>query len=227
MMSSGSAHAQGLSGASSLIVTPTAEMWADGRVAFGADVMPDVCLFRCERPQTVASGVVAIQFLPFVQVGLRVSRIFQDRYGSFQDRVDNFQGVGDRSIVVRFRAWDETRWLPAVLFGARDPFSGSNPHFFSAFAVGTKSFTDVPVFRAMRLHAGYGDSANKALNFPLQGPFGGLSIEPHPWVRMVAEYDTRDVNVGLGLRPIEHLDVSVRMYGFAELGGGVSYSIGL
>ncbi len=212
-------RAQGLTGASSLVAIPTAQAWADASVAAGLNVIPNVCLNKCPEPEAGFSGVMGIQFLPFLQVGLRIWRTSYERY-------ENQQGIGDRSFILRLRIWDETTWRPAVSVGARDPLVNT-PQFSASYVVASKSLPSASVLAGVAVHAGYGLPGHGAVNYPLEGVFGGVSYVPHPAVRMLLEYDSRYVNAGLAVNPLAGLELTASLFRLADAGAGLTYTFEL
>lgn len=211
-------RAQGLMGASSLVAVPTAEMWDDGYVVVGANGIPGFNLYdETEPPEFAVTGLVAIQFLPFVQVGLRIWRRSLD----FSEKV---HGIGDRSMLFRLQLLKERSWLPSVAIGARDPYSLDRRRFFAAYVVASKS---IPMLSGIGLHAGYGVPGGSSVIVPLSGVFGGVSVKPHRGVRVIAEYDTRDVNMGVHVLPVEGLELTLALYRMGEIGGGLAYAFAL
>jgi hypothetical protein len=184
---------QSLTGTTGLVSIPTAAMPADGTVAVGVNLIDrrfhgyDNAGFD-QHPALVE--FVSIGFLPFVEVGLRLTRV---------TGVPR-QALGDRMVSVRLRLLEETAHRPAVVVGAHD-LAGTR-RFHAIYAVGSKTVATVPRIGTVGLHLGYGGDplSLRRRASGLTGAFGGISVTPASWASLMAEYDTEHVNAGLRLK---------------------------
>src|SRR5438132_12573354 len=122
----------------------------------------------------------AIGFLPWVTFGGR---------GTVADAIDR-NLARDISANVELLLLQEGEWWPSVAVGLLD-IGGGARFFESKYAVLSKS-----LWERVRLTAGYGRGPAQ-----LDGPFGGIEVAPIPYVTLLAEYDTRDINAGVRLTP--------------------------
>ena len=122
----------------------------------------------------------AIGFLPWVTFGGR---------GTVADAIDR-NLARDISANVELLLLQEGEWWPSVAVGLLD-IGGGARFFESKYAVLSKT-----LWERVRLTAGYGRGPAQ-----LDGPFGGIEVAPIPYVTLLAEYDTRDINAGVRLTP--------------------------
>lgn len=164
------------------------------------------------------AGVVqfaTVGFLPFVEVGLRLTRLTGDTP----------QALGDRMVSVRVRLLKEGEHLPAVAVGAHDLFGTRIFHATYAVASKTMGTAAGPV----GLHLGYGhdvlglDAAGRQFD----GLFGGVSVAPRPWLTLLVEYDGERPNAGVRLGPVHGVALLAALQNGDGLSGGVSYTFAL
>jgi hypothetical protein len=209
--------AQSLTGTTGLVSIPTAEMSADGTMAVGLNLIDRR---YHDGPYTYLKHAVLVQFasigfLPFAEVGLRLTR-----------RVDynKTQALGDRMVSVRLRLVPERTLTPAVVVGAHD-LVGTRL-FHSLYVVGSKGVDSLPVLGTVSAHLGYGGHVDgmTVRGYQFQGVFGGVAVAPRPWVALLVEHDARRMNGGIRLRPVHGVAVLVTLQGMDRLSGGVSYT---
>jgi hypothetical protein len=155
-----------------------------------------------------------IGFLPFAEVGVRLTRV------TGMPR----QALGDRMVSVRLRLLEEGARRPAVVVGAHDLVGLRN--FHAVYAVGSKEVARLPVLGGVGLHLGYGLGDGLALSAEgrqFVGAFGGVSVAPRPGVELLAEHDAERVNAGVRLH-VWRLSFLGAAYGLDGLSGGVSYT---
>jgi hypothetical protein len=188
------ASAQTLGGTRGLVTIPTAEMPEDATVAVGASYVDRrytgyVNPNYADRPAVLEYASVG--FLPFVEVGLRLTRV---------TGVEG-QALGDRTMSARVRLLKEGRHTPAVVVGGQD-LVGTR-YFHSIYAVASKEVELSPAAGSrVGLHLGYGGNALsiRVRNTQFDGVFGGVSVAPARWISLLAEYDAERVNAGVRLR---------------------------
>jgi hypothetical protein len=206
--------AQSLTGTTGLVTIPTAAMPADGTLTVGMNLLDDRYHDYAQRKQQGHDAIVqfaSVGFLPFVEVGLRLSRGV--------DVPD--QAIGDRMISVRLRVLKEEAHLPAVVVGVHD-IVGTR-YFHAEYVVASKQVA-TPL-GAVGLHAGYGGdwSSVRARAHQFVGGFGGISVAPRPWVTLMAEHDAERVNAGMRLH-VWRVTVLGAAHGLDHFSGGISYT---
>lgn len=195
------ASAQAVTGHTSLILIPTAEMPGDGVVRLSGGYIDGEHSTLPGRNDYTPYGA-SIGFLPFMELGFRFNRqLGEDR-----------EALGDRLILVRVQALSETDRRPALTFGAHDFLrsTGEETRKFNAlYIVASKHFeTALPTGR-VGVHVGYGSDVIEARAHQYDGIFGGLSVRPSEWVEAMLEYDTQTANVGLRGHILDHVRVMV------------------
>lgn len=213
------AAAQALPGTSGLVSIPTALIAADGDVAAGVNVIgahyheyyDDG---RFDENAAIAQFVTA-GFLPFVEVGLRLTRI---------DDVPR-QALGDRMVSFRVRLLKEGRHHPGLAVGVHD-IVGTRI-FHAQYAVMSK--TVATAAGPAGLHLGYGGDVLplRAQGRQFDGLFGGVSVAPRRWVTLMAEYDGERPNAGVRLGPVHGVALLAALQNFEGVSGGVSYTFAL
>jgi hypothetical protein len=211
--------AQSLTGTTGLVSIPTAEMPADGALAVGVNLID--ARYNGHgfngRFEGYAAMVeyVSVGFLPFAEVGLRLTRLVD---------YPEPQALGDRMVSVRVRLLPQGRITPAVVVGAHDIVGTQIYH--SIYVVGSRRVESLPLLGGVSAHLGYGDSwpGLRAKGRQFQGVFGGLAVEPRSWVALLVEDDAERLNAGVRLRPWRGLAILAAVQGGNGLSGGVSYT---
>ncbi len=186
-----------------LLQTPTARMADEGEVAFTASHTSPYSRYN-----------VVMQPLPWFEGAFRYVSVANRRYGP--DWLSGNQNYKDKSIDVKVRLWEESRWLPEVAAGMRD--IGGTGLFSSEYLVASKRWG--PVDASLGLATGYignrGDFSNPLAHFSdrfetrprssgtgtlnsegmFRGPvgvFGGITYQT-PWepLQLKLEYDGND-----------------------------------
>jgi len=108
-----------------LLQTPTARMAEEGEVAFTASHTSPYSRYN-----------VVMQPLPWLEGAFRYVSVANRRYGP--EWLSGNQNYKDKSIDVKLRLWQESRWLPEVSAGFRD--LGGTGLFSSEYVVASKRF---------------------------------------------------------------------------------------
>lgn len=206
--------AQSLTGTSGLVSVPTASMPADGTVSLGVNLLDHRYHGYAQEKQQGHDMIVqfaSVGFLPFAEVGLRLSR-----------GVDvPQQAIGDRMVSVRLRVLKEGARAPAVVVGVHDIMG---TRYFHAEYVAASKHVATPL-GTVGVHAGYGGdfSSVQARSRQFVGGFGGISVAPRPWLTLMAEHDAERVNAGVRLR-VWRMNVLAAAHGLDRFSGGISYT---
>lgn len=212
------ATAQSLTGMSGLVTIPTATMARDAEMTAGVNVIAPRHhrYYEGGADETGIVRYVAVGFLPFVEVGLRLTHVTGGHP----------QGIGDRMVSVRVRLITEGDVHPALAVGAHD-LVGTRL-YQATYAVASKTMRTAA--GPVGVHAGYGhdvlglESAGRQFD----GLFGGVSLAPREWVTLLAEYDGAHANAGLRLGPVHGVAiVAGTLRDLDGLSAGVSYTFGL
>jgi len=206
-------RSQALTGTTGLVTIPTAAMPPDGSATIGVHWIDPRYHRSPYGDNTAIYEFADIGFLPFVEVGLRLTRVL--------DTPD--QALGDRMVSVRFRLLEERARTPAVVVGAHDLVGTRIYH--TTYVAASKEIGEVPLVGAVGLNVGYGGQwlGVRAKGEQFQGFFGGVSVSPRPWIALLAEHDGERVNAGARLR-VWRLNLLGAAYGMDGLSGGISYT---
>ncbi|HEU0298520.1 MAG TPA: YjbH domain-containing protein [Longimicrobium sp.] len=207
--------AQSLTGTTGLVSIPTAAMPADRTLTLAVNVIDrgfDNPRFP-DRRALVQSA--SLGFLPFVEVGLRLTRALD---------APRPQALGDRMVSVRVRLLDETVHRPAVVLGGQDLVGTRLRH--AVYVVASKEVDSGTVLGRTGVHLGYGGNplSLRIGGSQFAGVFGGVSAAPRPWLALLAEHDARRVNAGVRLVLLRRLAVLVAAQHPDGLSWGVSYT---
>lgn len=212
--------AQSLTGTSGLITIPTAATTADADFTVGMNrLAPHYHEYDYQSGVFAGNAAVAqyvtVGFLPFVEVGLRLTRIADVPR----------QALGDRMVSFRVRLLNERGTRPAVAVGVHD-IVGTRI-FHATYAVASKTVQTVA--GPVGVHAGYGHDVLglQASGRQFDGLFGGVSLAPRRWVTLMAEYDGQRPSAGVRVGPVHGLVLLAALQNLDGLSGGVSYTFAL
>lgn len=207
--------AQSLTGPTGLVTIPTAPMPADGDVTVGLNLV-DARFHRYDSPERKGHDALvqyaSVGFLPFVEVGMRLTRVLDVPR----------QALGDRFVSVRVRLLEERPRVPAVVVGVHDLLG--TRIFHAEYVAASKTLAAGPLGDA-GLHVGYGGDW---LSIPSDGRqfvglFGGVSLTPRPGVTLLAEHDAERMNAGLRLR-VRRLSLLAALLDLDTFSGGLGYT---
>lgn len=199
-----------------LFQVPTADMNETGTFMGGGNFLP-----RSLSPFGYPTGnyFVNITMFSFLELTYRQTLIRTDYM-----REEPKLRQQDRSISVRLRLLREGKVFPALLVGTNDP--RGNSFFGSLYAVGTKNWT---LGKGHRLGATLGYihpfSMNRKSAQSYQGLLAGVAYTPKwcPNVKLIAEYDSKNVNWGATATFWKHLTLHVFGNGWKGCSAGVRY----
>ena len=208
------ASAQALTGTTGLVTIPTARMADDRSLMVGAHLVDRRHHNSPYGDNAALMEFATVGFLPFLEVGLRLTRVLDTPR----------QGVGDRMVSVRLRLLEEGARRPAVVVGAHDLLGTRIYH--ATYVVASREVAPVPVAGTVGLHLGYGGDW---LPVPVhahqfKGAFGGVSVSPRPWIALMAEHDAERLNAGVRLRLFGRVTLLGALHGLEDLSGGISYT---
>jgi hypothetical protein len=212
--------AQTVLGTPGLMNIPTAEIREGGTFDGGVSLMQRELL---TKEMDYNTWLYYVYFAPFsfIDVTLRETLL---KYPSVSNPEPHFCQQ-DRSLSVRVLPIKEKpgRWWPSVLIGVNDFYSDQGGSFYAAaYGVVTKSLAFENVGT---LTASVGYSRNIREGVLYDGVFGGASLSPSfaPTVRLMGEYDTRGINVGLGAQLFRHLNLTCFTREFKGISATASY----
>ena len=210
-------------GVSGLLNIPSADMQEDGTFMAGGNYLPQEMLPQ-EWGYNSGNYFVNLTFLTFMEVAYRCTLLKVESTGKWNQ---------DRSVSLRLRPLKEGKWWPSVVIGSNDllttgelnPFldSGGNRYFSSVYAVGTKHFG----FYGHDIGVTVGGHVPFRSRSENKGVFGGVSYRPaflKP-LEVMAEYDSKVVNMGVSARLFDHFSLYAYCYDFKTVAGGIRYEL--
>ena len=213
------AKSQTVIGTPGLMNIPTAEIRKGGTFDGGASLMQKELQSETMHYNT---GLYYINFAPFsfFDITLRETLVksykSSGEYGFYQQ---------DRSLTLRVQPIREKDgcWWPSILIGSNDFYSPHGDSYYAAvYGVMTKTLP-IKGLGKFAITAGYTKPIRKGVLY--SGVFGGISVSPYfaPMLRVMGEYDTRGVNVGIGVHLFRHLNLTCFTREFKGISATISY----
>ena len=186
--------AQSFYGTTGLIKIPTAEVVENGKAIIGGGYVTDY--YRYPKSYKQYIGFLNIGVLPKLEVSLRVAFFPEIEFDA-----DNlpYSCDSDRIANVKFQLLQEAPMLPAVAIGGQDIYG--TKAFNSLYIVGSKN-SELPIINKVRIHIGLGTDwrdfiSEEAMDHRFIRVFGGIEKQVYPFLILLAEYDARDINLGV------------------------------
>ena len=224
-----SAQGQTILGTPGLMNIPTAEIRQGGTFDGGVSLLeqeleavPTYYNNTAARNEFYNTGLYYINFAPFsfFDITLRETLVksykSSGEYGFYQQ---------DRSLTLRVQPIREKDgcWWPSILIGSNDFYSRHGDSYYAAvYGVMTKTLP-IKGLGKFAITAGYAKPIRKGVLY--NGAFGGISVSPYfaPMLRVMGEYDTRGVNVGIGAHLFRHLNLTCFTREFKGISATISY----
>lgn len=208
-------HAQYSLGTVGGLNIPTAEMNETGTFMLGGNFLPDQM-----NPFGYNTGNYFANFtlFSFVELTYRET-LLKTRYMTRKPKFNQ----QDRSLSVRVRLLKEKKYLPALVIGANDPVKDLGNNYFRGFYGTVTKHIDLKghEFGVTLGYMGWTSDRNVLRN----GVFGGVSYRPvfcRP-LCVIAEYDTRNFNVGLTAKLWNHVSLYAFTSQFDCIAGGLRF----
>ncbi|MBR6842729.1 MAG: YjbH domain-containing protein [Prevotella sp.] len=224
-----STYAQTVIGTPGLMNIPTAEVREgctfDGGVSLiesELEAVPTYYNNTEARKEFYNTGLYYIYFSPFsfFDITFRETLVKSEKSSGKKGFYQQ-----DRSLSLRVRPIREKegKWWPSVLIGANDFYSAHGDSYYAAvYGVMTKT---IPVKGIGEFAATVGYAKPIHAGVLYDGVFGGASFSPEfaPMVRLMGEYDTRGVNIGIGAHLFRHLNLTCFTREFKGISATISY----
>ncbi|MFA8451078.1 MAG: YjbH domain-containing protein [Bacteroidales bacterium] len=218
-------YCQQIIGLNGLLNTPSAFMKADGTFMVGANYLPREVSAKVFDYNTI-NYYLDLTFLPFLEVNYKMT-LFQMEEGKYTNQ--------DRSFAVRLQLLKEKKYRPALLIGGNDILTtnkantnkiistsnSGNQYFGNVYVVLSKN---IPIRKSKFItNLGYySDLFSKGQS---KGVFGAIGFAPgfYSDMNIILEYDSRVWNIGSTAVLFKHLSLTVFLYEFRYLTGGLAY----
>lgn len=223
------AFAQSLTGTTGLYTIPTAELLEDREIAFGVSFFDKKYTGYAHNDYDELAYYTTVGFLPFLEVGLRMTWLIDYPEYNPEKGIDRGQGLGERMPSVRLRLLKEGKTFPAVVVGVHDFISiygtsDSETNYNALYLVTSKNYTiHHEMIQQIGLHLGYGSDMMDAHYHQFVGLFGGVSINPLDFLRLMVEYDAERFNGGVQFWLLNHLQLTAGLKGFDVFCVGASF----
>jgi hypothetical protein len=220
-------YSQGTMGISGLLNSPNALISPEGTVKIGGNFLHQR-LTPDQWDYNTFNYSLNITFFPFVEIAITNTAF--DLYDE-----GKFTNV-DRSVCVKFRLLKEGKYYPSVAIGSNDVITSNtdnlfdpgngNKYFGTHYIALSKHFKISET--TIGLHAAYNmlSSTKQRINFPVSG---GISFSPSFFksLNLIAEYDTRNYNLGGTLLLFKHfyLQLFVQDLKYVSFGAQAQFSI--
>jgi hypothetical protein len=213
-------EAQSLTGVTGLLNAPSANMQKDGTFFMGANYLNRNYIYDLANGKyNCLIYYFDLTFLPFLEINFRNTREL--------DNPDHSHTV-DRMLSAKLRVLKERKYWPSIVLGANDILTtalGENQNFGALYAVATKNITvrknEIGVTLGYAVHLSY------FRHEQFTGIFGGVSFSPSflRQLTLMAEYDSRNFNVGGSVLFFKHLYLFALLQGMESVSGGAALKI--
>jgi hypothetical protein len=208
--------AQRTTGSSGLLNIPNGAIDQVRTMSVGMNYLPEGQTPRRFNYNT-ANYYLDLCFLPFLEVNYRMTLLKMPQTGRYTNQ--------DRAFGVKCQLWKEKTIRPSFLIGMDDAYTSStgngNQNFASSYIVTDKTL--IIAHQNFRFTLGYG--FNPRDRDRLKGVFGGVCFTPKSCsnLSLMAEYDTRKINLAGSLLLWKHLSIYGGWYGIDKPAAGFAY----
>ena len=222
-------------GTTGLLHAPSAEMQRDKTVMIGGnflnkEITPPTWYYH------TYNYFLNVTIFPWLEVAYTCTLFKAEALGLEPYGYSGFTNQ-DRYFSFRLRLLKEGqfwKYMPAVVVGTSDPYTESGDGqisstegngYFCRFYVAATKFIPVGKKEQIGVHLSW--LFNHRKDYPLNGPAVGLTWTPsfHPQLRVIAEYDAKDVAVGATYLLFNHLHAQVELQKMKYFTGGLTYKI--
>ena len=222
-------------GTTGLLHAPSAEMQRDKTVMIGGnflnkEITPPTWYYH------TYNYFLNVTIFPWLEVAYTCTLFKAEALGLKPYGYSGFTNQ-DRYFSFRLRLLEEGqfwKYMPAVVVGASDPYTESGDGqisstegngYFCRFYVAATKFIPVGKKEQIGVHLSW--LFNHRKDYPLNDPAVGLTWNPsfHPQLRVIAEYDAKDVAVGATYLLFNHLHAQVELQKMKYFTGGLTYKI--
>ena len=222
-------------GTTGLLHAPSAEMQRDKTVMIGGnflnkEITPPTWYYH------TYNYFLNVTIFPWLEVAYTCTLFKAEALGLKPYGYSGFTNQ-DRYFSFRLRLLEEGqfwKYMPAVVVGTSDPYTESGDGqisstegngYFCRFYVAATKFIPVGKKEQIGVHLSW--LFNHRKDYQLNGPAVGLTWNPsfHPQLRVIAEYDAKDVAVGATYLLFNHLHAQVELQKMKYFTGGLTYKI--
>jgi hypothetical protein len=215
-VSTGGAVAQSLTGITGLLNAPSANMLENGTFYTGANYLNrNYINYYGKGRYNCLIYYFDLTFLPFMEINFRNTRMLNNP--------DSMHTV-DRMFSGKIRLLKERKYWPSIVVGGNDVISTSsayNEYFGAAYIVVTKNFE----IKRNLVGGTLGYAYPLFTHSQFSGIFGGIAFSPSFFrqLTVMAEYDSRNFNIGASGLFFKHLYIFALLQGMESISGGISF----
>lgn len=218
-------------GTTGLLHAPSAEMQKDKTVMLGAnflnqEITPPTWYYH------TYNYYMNVTIMPWLEVAYTCTLFKAEALGLKPYGYSGFTNQ-DRYFSIRLRALKEGqfwKYTPAVVLGASDPFTSSGDiiaskegnGYYSRFYIAATKHIQIGK-ETIGVHLSY--LYNRRKEYHLNGVAAGLTYNPsfHPQLRLIAEYDSKDIALGATYLLFNHLHAQIELQRMKYFTGGLMF----
>lgn len=249
----GKIDAQAFYGTTGLLHMPTADMQRDKTFMFGSNYLNYTPLSTYWKYNTY-NYYVNITFFPWLEVAYTCTLVKGAKGSYWPEKTWGKFVNQDRNFSARLRLWKESwwkTWTPQIVLGTNDPASADNNgggnlnfdqdmgthNYFNRFYLVATKHVDIKKIGTVGVHAAY--IVSRATGCEYEGPAIGVNFQfalpattfankALNGLNLMAEYDSRTVNMGLGYAIWkDHINFIGELNDFKYLSAGVCFKVHL
>lgn len=222
-------------GTTGLLHAPSAEMQRDKTFMIGGNFMNKELTPPTWYYHTY-NYFLNVTIFPWVEVAYTCTLFQAEALGLGPYGYSGFTNQ-DRYFSLRLRLLKEGqfwKYMPAVVVGTSDPFTSTNDQlaptegngYYSRFFLAATKHLSIGT-EEVGIHLSY--LYNKRNDYKLNGVAAGISYNPsfHPRLRLIAEYDSKDVAVGATYLLFNCIHFQMEMQRMKYFSGGLTFQIHL
>ena len=212
----------GLSGLSGFWNAPSAELFRDGKVELGYNIIPKEWAYDSRGEFRNDVYFATLGFLPRIEISARVTVLPGSRIFTDLDPGSRLTDA-DRMMSGKLLLLEQKGSIPDLALGIEDPFG--TRRFHTAYLVAGREFRRNRT-RA-RVDVGYASPVLRTRAHTIRGGFGGADVSPLKPLSVVLEYDTEKWNLGIKARGPFGLTAKVAWLDLRRISGGASLRVTL
>lgn len=223
--------AQLTQGVTGLLHAPSAEMQEDKTVMLGANFLHKN-LTPPHWYYNTYSYYMNVTIMPWLELSYTCTLHTAESMGLDKYGYSGFTNQ-DRNFAARFRLLKEGQlWkhMPAIVLGIQDPYVFGSSEFNAETGNGYLNRYYIAATKHVKIgneeigiHLSYLYNTRK--DYPLNGVAGGITYSPsfHPQLKLIADYDTKDVAVGASYTLFKHINAMFELQRFKYFSGGIMF----
>ncbi len=211
-------------GFSGYITVPNSVSYPDGQILISAHYINKQRINYLSGNFDVMSYSMVIAYLPNMEILFRLIHPLN---------LDNFKfGLGDRSLGIKYIIPELNSYIPSFCIAVNDILhlinsDTGNASFNSYFIIMGKSFKYINSALKLQVDIGYAGKLGNSEYSQFNGVIFGLGLEYHNAIKLDTEYDSKTINIGVKMNPLEFMStvISLMNYKYINVGVAVNFSL--